>query len=455
MANKLSGKEIKADPLNTESKFKALAEKANDGILVAVGKGVHVYANEKASQIVGYSIPELLDMGFWELSHPDELNKIRERYKKRIKGEYISNAYETVLVRKDGKSVPIELTGVKTCWDGQTADMVIIRDLSNLSQTEQALRESETRFKELAELLPQTVYEMDINGNLTFVNRRAFDQFGYTIEDFNKGANAFDMIITEDHNRAIENIAKLLRGEKIGINKYTALRKDKSTFPAKFYSEGIFRGGKPFGVRGLIIDITEQEMFEKELQKARDELENRVKERTSALTEANEILRAEIAERKRIEIALLAKEKELENKNDELNEFNSALKVLLKKRDEDKIQLEDKVISNVKELILPYLEQLKKDALNSRHSAYLNIIESNLKDIISSFGANIKKRFLNLTPTEIRIADLIKNGKTTKEIASLLSLSQKTIEFHRDNIRSKLQIKNKKINLRAYLLSLH
>ena len=324
----------------------------------------------------------------------------------------------------------------------------------DLMQTQKALWESERRFKELAELLPQTVYEMDLNGNLTFVNKKAFDHFGYTSEDFNHGANALDMIVPEERSRAIDNISKLLNGEKIGNSIYMALRKDKSTFPARFYSEGIFRDGKAVGVRGLIIDVTEQKLLEEELRKARDTLELRVKNRTSELMETNKKLIKEISERKQIEQEMLSKEIELEKKNIELEELNSALTVLLKKRDEDKEQLGENVINNVKELILPYLKELKKNKSKIKHSVYFDIIESNLKDIISPFGTKFNKKYLILTPTEIRIADLIKIGKTTKEIADILNLSPKTIEFHRDNIRTKFQIKNKKINLRAHLLSL-
>ncbi|MEJ2731930.1 MAG: PAS domain S-box protein, partial [Deltaproteobacteria bacterium] len=171
---------------------------------------------------------------------------------------------------------------------------------SNLLQTKAALRESEKRFKELAELLPQTVYEMDLNGNLTFVNKKAFDHFGYAQEDFDQGANAFDMIVPEEHERAIKNISELVNNGKIGSNIYLALRKDKSTFPAQFYSEAIFRNGKPAGVRGIIIDITKQTTLEEELRKARDELELRVKERTLKLMQTNKKLTEQISERKRV-----------------------------------------------------------------------------------------------------------------------------------------------------------
>ena len=105
-------------------------------------------------------------------------------------------------------------------------------------------------------------------------------------------------------------------------------------------------------------------------------------------------------------------------------------------------------------MVLPYLE--KAEDVNKKISQieYLDIVKSNLDNILSSFGTNLKIKNYKFTPSEIRIADLIRNGKTTKEISSLLDMSPRTVEFHRDNIRRKLQIKNKKINLRSRLLSL-
>tara|TARA_Y100000294_G_C8559401_1_gene338495 strand:+ start:840 stop:2021 length:1182 start_codon:yes stop_codon:yes gene_type:complete len=160
---------------------------------------------------------------------------------------------------------------------------------------------------------------------------------------------------------------------------------------------------------------------------------------------------AGIIELKQAEEALKNREKELEIKTNHLVEINTALRVLLKRRDEDKTELEDKVLLNVKELVEPYLEKLRKTELGERQKAYLSILESNLNDIISPFSNSLSSRYLNLTPTEIQVANLVKLGKTSKEIAKLRSLSSKTVEFHRDNIRKKLGIKKKKANLTSYL----
>ena len=161
-----------------------------------------------------------------------------------------------------------------------------------------------------------------------------------------------------------------------------------------------------------------------------------------------------ITERKQVELALLERGKELENKTHELQEVNAALKVLLKQRDEDKKELEEKVIANVKKLVFPYIEKLNNSRLNDRQTVYLNIVKSNLEDIIAPFLHQLYSTFSDLTPSEIQVAGLVRDGKTTKEIAELLNSSMGAINFHRNNIRAKLGLRNTKTNLRSFLLPL-
>lgn len=190
----------------------------------------------------------------------------------------------------------------------------------------------------------------------------------------------------------------------------------------------VFKEDEFVGVatQGVIMDY----LFE-----YRSELEEAISERTTKLKAANEQLQAA-----------------LEIKANELREVNSALRVLLKQREKDKTELEEKVLSNVKKLLVPHMERLKKSRLDVKQKAYLSVLESLLNDLISPFVRNLSLNYLNLTPTELQVAHLIKDGKTTKEIAELLNLSARTIEFHRQNIRTKIGIKNKKANLITHLL---
>jgi len=154
------------------------------------------------------------------------------------------------------------------------------------------------------------------------------------------------------------------------------------------------------------------------------------------------------------EQALREREKELKIKTKSLEEVNAALRVLLNKRDEDRTELEEKVLSNVKELVLPYLEKLKRTGLNQKQETFAGILESNIDDIISPFLRRMSSRYLGLTPAQIQVANLVRQGKRTKDIAKLLNLSPKTVEDHRKNVRKKLGLKNKKANLRTHLLSI-
>ena len=190
------------------------------------------------------------------------------------------------------------------------------------------------------------------------------------------------------------------------------------------------------------------------LKKAQDNLERRIEERTAELAQANEKCQAEIVERKRAEQELQERTKELEIKTNNLEEVNTALRVLLKKRDEDKKKFEEKILFNVRELITPYLEKMKTSGLDKIQHTYISVLESNLNDIISPFAQRLSSRYLTLTSTEIKVANLVKHGKTTKEIAEFLNLSSQTIDFHRKNIRRKLGIKNRNANLRTHLLSI-
>jgi DNA-binding CsgD family transcriptional regulator len=166
------------------------------------------------------------------------------------------------------------------------------------------------------------------------------------------------------------------------------------------------------------------------------------------------VILRDVTKRNMAEDALRKSEAELAEQSRHLEEVNAALKALLRQRENDKADLEQRLISNFKELVMPYVEKLKNSRLHSDQMTLVGILESNMKEIVSPFVTKLSSRFLNLTPTEIQVAGLIKDGKTSKEIAALLNASENTVRSHRFHIRSKLGIKNKKVNLRSYLQSI-
>ena len=162
----------------------------------------------------------------------------------------------------------------------------------------------------------------------------------------------------------------------------------------------------------------------------------------------------DISKLKEAGLTLKNREKELEIKTKNLEEVNTALRVLLNQRDEDKVELEEKVLHNVKELVIPYLEKLEESLLDGKQKSYIDILTSNLNDIVSPFSRSLSAKYMHLTPSEIHIANLLRQGKTTQEIADFLSISIRTVETHRKNIRKKLGLHSRKANLRTHLLAI-
>ncbi len=292
-------------------------------------------------------------------------------------------------------------------------------------EMERRLRESEEKYRNLVELSPDPV--VIVQNNRFYLVNTAFEKLlGYTRADLDAGIGLLELMPDTGH----QAIARLYEDQRDGQMRPRTMAaalvtKNGRLVPCEMSIAMIHYGDLP-ALLAIIRDVTERQQAAAALQKAHDELERRVAERTE----------------------------QLQIKSQNLEEMNTALSVLLKKREADKTQLEEKVLLNVKELVIPFLEKLKNSNLNTTQQTYRQIIEANINDIVSPFVRTLSTQFLSLTPSEIQIANMVKQGLTTKEIAGLLNLSARTIESHRDNIRRKLGIKNKKANLRSHLLSL-
>lgn len=153
------------------------------------------------------------------------------------------------------------------------------------------------------------------------------------------------------------------------------------------------------------------------------------------------------------EEALNRSREALEEQKQSLEEANIALKVLLKQRENDKLELEQRFLSNVKSLVLPYVQKLKNARLKPKEKTMVDIIETHLNDIVSPLLQQFANANIILTPQEIQVASLVKDGKTSKEIADILNITEATVNFHRKNLRIKFGLKNKQTNLRSYLIS--
>jgi PAS domain S-box-containing protein len=335
------------------------------------------------------------------------------------------------------------------------------KKLDDHQRTVEALRECEEAFRATFEQAAMGIAHASLEGKYLRVNQRLCEFLGYTLEEI-LDLSFQEITHPDDLEEDVELVRKLLAGE---IESFTMekryLCKDGSTMWCNLtVSLGCDPSGRTKYLIGVMEDISERKRAEEalreseeELRKYRDHLEELVSQRTTELIQTNKQLAEKIDQCKHAEKTLQKKEKELKAQSHHLEEVNAALRVLLKQREEDKRELEDNVLLNVKEMVLPYVEKLNKGRLDADQLALLSILKSNVENIISPFINKLSSQFLNLTPREIRVAGLTKEGRTNKEMAELLSLSENTILFHRHNIRSKLGLKKQKINLRSYLSS--
>lgn len=332
---------------------------------------------------------------------------------------------------------------------------IMLVDISSKKEVELALQASEKKYRQLFD---------DMVGGAALLE----------IVDSNKRGHTIDVRILEV-NAAFERFTGIPRDRLAGqtirqIWPQTeafwfdqidqVMRNDRS-----IQVEGLHRElGKHFLVSAFrlaanrigttFVDISARKKAEEALDKARRDLENQVQERTAELRRANRKLMREIESRQQVQKALMQKSQELEVHTTGLEDANIALKVLLKDRENERRTLEEKVVCNLNELTLPYLAKLAAGKLSQRQRALLDAISRSLEDIISPLSRRFIIEGSHLTPAETQVASLIRQGMTTKEIAEIMGLAASTIAFHRLNIRRRLKLTHKQINLQSYLRSL-
>ena len=381
--------------------------------------------------------------------------KARDDVLARLNKQGFVDRAEVQFKRKDGQPYDCLLSLRPITYKGKSCIQAIVQDVTELKEIEKLLSDSRQRFLSLVETTSDWIWEVDRTGTYIFSNQKVKDILGYDRHEI-LGQKPFDFMPPNEAKKIAKVFRKFAKSRKAfsGMENIN-LHKDGYEVTLETSGVPIFdENGEYQGYRGIDRDITKRKLAEQVLEQINAELESRVEARTADLMKANRQLEEEIGVRKLAEKALKTREKELKNKTAQLQELNSALKVLVMKKEENRIDLEEKMVSNLRELIFPYLAKLDNGKLTEKGRALVNIIESNLKEIMSPFAHSLTSVYPGLTPTEIQVANLIKQGKTTKDIAELSNLSPRTIEFHRDNIRAKLGIKNKKINLRTHLLSL-
>jgi PAS domain S-box-containing protein len=498
---------------DSRQRFIALVETTSDWIWEVDKNGAYIFCNQKIRDILGYDPADMIGKTPFEFMPENEAGRIAEIFKKISGDRQPFSELTNIILHRDGRQVVLETGGVP--FFNEQGELLgfrgISRDVTERRRIEDELKRAhdqlEVRVKDRAaelteanrrlkqEIAERQLAEKNLRYHIDFENfitritakfvHLAFDEIDSGIVDALKDLGEFavlerSLILLYPEDQNFPNIAYQWCAEGIDpIIQDDVLRLSTTTMFS--WGNDLFQRGELIYVPNTSdllsrpdVSKTFREIFTKRFQSrffllvpmnygesvigilgvdSTHTVKSWPQEIINMFAILGEIF-ANLIQRKQAWQTLRQREHELLWKTENLEEMNAALKVLLKKREDDKIEIEEKMLLNVKQLIEPYLGNLKQTRLSERQANLVDIIETNLDEIISPFARDFISVYYRFTPKEIQISNFVQQGKTNKDIAEIMNLSVKSIEFHRNNIRTKLGIKNGKTNLRTYLMSL-
>ena len=402
----------------SEKRYRRLFESAKDGILILnadTGKVVDV--NPFLLQLLGYSYDAIWGQHIWELGVFKDIAASKDAFKILQDNEYIR--YDDLpLETLDQRQIAVEFVSNVYLVDHRKVIQCNIRDITGRKRADQRLRD----LAAIVESSDDAIISMTLEGRILTWNKAAKRIYGYTAEEI-VGQSVSILVPQDRPDELLEILAKLKSGETVTHYETVRVRKDGECIHVSLAISPLKDAkARIVGAATIARDITKRKRMEDELRKSHDEL------------------------------GILFRD--LQEKSENLEEVNTALRVLLRQRDEDRKELGESVLANVRNLILPYVEKLNQSPLSSAQTTWMKILESHINEITSSFGRTLAAQYANLTSTEIRIATLIRDGRSTAQLAELLGIAERTVCRHRNNIRKKLGLRGGGINLRSHLLSL-
>jgi PAS domain S-box-containing protein len=413
----------------SEKRFRQIAESIREVFWIAdYDTSEILYISPAYEEVWGRTCESFYaNPGSWIASiHAEDRERVVRRLSERGDSE---QTLEYRVVRPDGsirwvldRAFPVaDQSGRIYRFTGLAEDITVEKKAHDL------LEEAHRKLLDIVEFLPDATFVIDKAGRVIAWNRAMEELTGVAEESMlGSGDYAYSIPFYGEPRPILIDLV-MSHGSEM-VEKYDTLEWKGNKLLAETYLPNFLgRGAHMWGVASPLID--------------------------GNIAGAIETLR-DLSNRKELESTLRQSENELAEKADQLEETNTALRVILKHREEDRNRLKDQIQANLKELVLPYLEKVRSDRLDQNQQTYLALVESSLQELLSPFLDNVTSAFKTLTPTEIQVANLIKEGKTGKEIAILLGIAYKTVETHRYNLRIKLGLQNEKVNLRSYLLSL-
>jgi len=396
--------------LESEELYRSLAEGSFAGVYL-VQDGIFRFINKNAASYAGYTQRELVGKKSYRIVHPEDRKKVKRSAEEMLKGKRTS-PYEFRVLTKKGDIRWIMETVTPITFRGRPAVLGNSMDITEINEARSKIEEFKDLESSILDATPHAIFGLQ-ERRIIFANDAVQAVFGWKPEELIGKSTKILYPTVEDFEKiGQEGYAVLERQRSYTKPEFPCRRKDGEIITCRINASRIGRSLQNKKIVVTYEDITDQIKAEEGLRERKEQLEIQTRD---------------------------------------LEEMNTTLNVLLKKREDDKKILEENILSNVKELIMPCIETIRKNKIDRKTSTCVDSIESSLNDITSPFLRTLSSKYLKLTPKEILIAGLLKDGKATKEIADFLNTSVRGVEFHRENLRMKLGIKNKKENLRSYL----
>jgi PAS domain S-box-containing protein len=435
----------------SETKFSKMFNVSPHGLAITtLDEGRYLEANPLESVLTGYTRKELIgrtaiELGFYD--DPKDSQEIRQL----LTMNGTVNNYKFRFRRKSGEILWGLLSASLIEFEGKKCLLSTVSDISDLHKVEEALKLSEARLRMATEGASVGLWDWNIRSDSAVCNEIFYSMLGYYPQEFTLSLESWKHLVhPDDRESAIRNFNQALAGNQPTFTAEYRIKCKDGTWRWILDIGRVFErdaDGRAARAIGIHTDIHDRKISEEALFRSNKDLEERVRSRTVALEELNESLRSEISARRKVE-------DQLRGRTEELAEINNALRVILRKSREESEENVSKIVASIRQMAFPHLEKLKLARLTGRQAAYLQLLEETLSEITSSDLSSLSGIQRNLTPSEYQVAALIRQGKSSKQISEIMSLSCRTIESHRKSIRKKLGLHHSKTNLRNYLASI-
>ena len=371
----------------SEERYKSLFDRSLDLVYLHDFQGRFLDANDAALKRLGYTKEEIHSLNFASFLSEDQI-PIAIKSTEILLAGIQKGLTEYRLKHKDGSDVYVETRGSIVMSRGKpVAIQAIARDITERKKAEAALKEAESKLRTIFDSAADGMLLAKISDRkFSTANKKMGQMLGYTEEELLQ-MRVDDIHPPESLPYVMDQFTKQVNQSITIARDIPVLRKNGSVFFADVSAAPMNVNGEKC-MLGMFRDITD---------------------------------------RKKAEEALRQREEELSIKSRNLEEMNAALKVLLKQREDDRYQMEENVLTNVKTSIIPYLEKLKKGALSKQQKTYIKMIEDQISEIIAPFLRSLSRSSFDLTPQELRVADMVKNGHTTKTLLTCSKFQQKPL----------------------------